>query len=173
MPASLPAGEVRLVSLHVRALVDAGVRAGDIAVITPYNLQVCWDSAPLKRLKEGSSLAFVTEPSGEELIASLPPPGSGWPQGPWRASARSASPSGFVSWPAPWGPWGLQAGVPFRDIPWAAACPLAASPVRVWASTLVVWLRLSPSLSWWLWPGAGVLARPQGQAGTALCTQQD
>ncbi|XP_017504092.3 DNA-binding protein SMUBP-2 isoform X3 [Manis javanica] len=33
-------GEVRLVSLHVRALVDAGVRAGDIAVITPYNLQV-------------------------------------------------------------------------------------------------------------------------------------
>ncbi|XP_031303759.2 DNA-binding protein SMUBP-2 [Camelus dromedarius] len=33
-------GEVRLVSLHVQALVDAGVRAGDIAVITPYNLQV-------------------------------------------------------------------------------------------------------------------------------------
>ncbi|XP_057362671.1 DNA-binding protein SMUBP-2 isoform X2 [Manis pentadactyla] len=33
-------GEVRLVSLHVRALVDAGVRAGDIAIITPYNLQV-------------------------------------------------------------------------------------------------------------------------------------
>lgn len=36
----LPAGEVRLVSLHVQALVDAGVRASDIAVITPYNLQV-------------------------------------------------------------------------------------------------------------------------------------
>ncbi|XP_024430147.2 DNA-binding protein SMUBP-2 isoform X1 [Desmodus rotundus] len=33
-------GEVRLVSLHVQALVDAGVRASDIAVITPYNLQV-------------------------------------------------------------------------------------------------------------------------------------
>uniref|UniRef100_A0A8C3YDP1 DNA-binding protein SMUBP-2 n=1 Tax=Catagonus wagneri TaxID=51154 RepID=A0A8C3YDP1_9CETA len=33
-------GEVRLVSLHVQALLDAGVRAGDIAVITPYNLQV-------------------------------------------------------------------------------------------------------------------------------------
>ncbi|XP_072826586.1 DNA-binding protein SMUBP-2 isoform X2 [Vicugna pacos] len=33
-------GEARLVSLHVQALVDAGVRAGDIAVITPYNLQV-------------------------------------------------------------------------------------------------------------------------------------
>ncbi|XP_005384320.1 PREDICTED: DNA-binding protein SMUBP-2 [Chinchilla lanigera] len=33
-------GEVRLVSLHVQALVDAGVQARDIAVITPYNLQV-------------------------------------------------------------------------------------------------------------------------------------
>ncbi|XP_053418453.1 DNA-binding protein SMUBP-2 isoform X2 [Nycticebus coucang] len=33
-------GEVRLVTLHVRALVDAGVQASDIAVITPYNLQV-------------------------------------------------------------------------------------------------------------------------------------
>ncbi|XP_029812188.1 DNA-binding protein SMUBP-2 [Suricata suricatta] len=33
-------GEVRLVSLHVQALVGAGVRASDIAVITPYNLQV-------------------------------------------------------------------------------------------------------------------------------------
>lgn len=33
-------GEVRLVSLHVQALVDAGVPARDIAVITPYNLQV-------------------------------------------------------------------------------------------------------------------------------------
>ncbi|XP_059565803.1 DNA-binding protein SMUBP-2 isoform X1 [Myotis daubentonii] len=33
-------GEVRLVSLHVQALVDAGVPASDIAVITPYNLQV-------------------------------------------------------------------------------------------------------------------------------------
>ncbi|KAL1787993.1 DNA-binding protein SMUBP-2 [Sigmodon hispidus] len=33
-------GEVRLVSLHIQALVDAGVRAGDIAVIAPYNLQV-------------------------------------------------------------------------------------------------------------------------------------
>ncbi|XP_028334691.1 DNA-binding protein SMUBP-2 isoform X4 [Physeter macrocephalus] len=32
-------GEVRLVSLHVQALVDAGVQAGDVAVIAPYNLQ--------------------------------------------------------------------------------------------------------------------------------------
>ncbi|XP_016068953.1 PREDICTED: DNA-binding protein SMUBP-2 [Miniopterus natalensis] len=33
-------GEVRLVSLHIQALVDAGVQERDIAVITPYNLQV-------------------------------------------------------------------------------------------------------------------------------------
>lgn len=33
-------GEVRLVTLHIQALVDAGVHAGDIAVIAPYNLQV-------------------------------------------------------------------------------------------------------------------------------------
>ncbi|XP_008844548.2 DNA-binding protein SMUBP-2 isoform X2 [Nannospalax galili] len=33
-------GEVRLVTLHVQALVDAGVQAADIAVIAPYNLQV-------------------------------------------------------------------------------------------------------------------------------------
>ncbi|KAM8816062.1 DNA-binding protein SMUBP-2 [Rhynchonycteris naso] len=33
-------GEVRLVCLHIQALVDAGVLARDIAVITPYNLQV-------------------------------------------------------------------------------------------------------------------------------------
>ncbi|XP_069595432.1 DNA-binding protein SMUBP-2 [Ranitomeya imitator] len=33
-------GEVRLVELHVQALISAGVKAHDIAVIAPYNLQV-------------------------------------------------------------------------------------------------------------------------------------
>uniref|UniRef100_A0A2K5QRK2 DNA-binding protein SMUBP-2 n=1 Tax=Cebus imitator TaxID=2715852 RepID=A0A2K5QRK2_CEBIM len=33
-------GEVRLLSLHIQALVDAGVPARDIAVVSPYNLQV-------------------------------------------------------------------------------------------------------------------------------------
>ncbi|XP_036619740.1 DNA-binding protein SMUBP-2 [Trichosurus vulpecula] len=33
-------GEVRIVSLHIQALVDAGVQVGDVAVIAPYNLQV-------------------------------------------------------------------------------------------------------------------------------------
>jgi hypothetical protein len=33
--------EAALVRVHVGKLVDAGVRAEDIAVITPYNAQVC------------------------------------------------------------------------------------------------------------------------------------
>ncbi|XP_069713281.1 DNA-binding protein SMUBP-2 [Phaenicophaeus curvirostris] len=33
-------GEVQLAGLHIQALVDAGVRARDIAVVAPYNLQV-------------------------------------------------------------------------------------------------------------------------------------
>ncbi|NWV46755.1 SMBP2 protein, partial [Daphoenositta chrysoptera] len=33
-------GEVQLVGIHVQALVDAGVKARDIAVVAPYNLQV-------------------------------------------------------------------------------------------------------------------------------------
>ncbi|NXS52227.1 SMBP2 protein, partial [Brachypteracias leptosomus] len=33
-------GEVQLVGLHVQALVEAGVKAKDIAVVAPYNLQV-------------------------------------------------------------------------------------------------------------------------------------
>lgn len=33
-------GEVQLAGLHVQALVEAGVKAKDIAVVAPYNLQV-------------------------------------------------------------------------------------------------------------------------------------
>lgn len=33
-------GEVDIVKLHIKALTEAGVRAKDIAVIAPYNLQV-------------------------------------------------------------------------------------------------------------------------------------
>ncbi|NXQ55282.1 SMBP2 protein, partial [Anthoscopus minutus] len=33
-------GEVQLVGVHIQALVDAGVKAKDIAVVAPYNLQV-------------------------------------------------------------------------------------------------------------------------------------
>lgn len=37
---SLPAGEVDIVELHIKALTEAGLKAKDIAVIAPYNLQV-------------------------------------------------------------------------------------------------------------------------------------
>lgn len=33
-------GEVQLAALHIQALVEAGVKAQDIAVVAPYNLQV-------------------------------------------------------------------------------------------------------------------------------------
>lgn len=33
-------GEVQLAGLHIQALVEAGVKARDIAVVAPYNLQV-------------------------------------------------------------------------------------------------------------------------------------
>lgn len=37
---SRPSGEVDIVALHIKALTDAGLKATDIAVIAPYNLQV-------------------------------------------------------------------------------------------------------------------------------------
>ena len=33
-------GEAALTAVHVRRLIDAGVGARDIAIVTPYNLQV-------------------------------------------------------------------------------------------------------------------------------------
>ena len=35
-------GEAALTAVHVRRLIDAGVGARDIAIVTPYNLQVTW-----------------------------------------------------------------------------------------------------------------------------------
>lgn len=37
---TVSSGEVDLVELHINALTEAGVKAKDIAVIAPYNLQV-------------------------------------------------------------------------------------------------------------------------------------
>lgn len=37
---SLATGEADVVAMHVEALTEAGVKARDIAVIAPYNLQV-------------------------------------------------------------------------------------------------------------------------------------
>lgn len=36
----LSSGEVDIVELHIKALTEAGIKAKDIAVIAPYNLQV-------------------------------------------------------------------------------------------------------------------------------------
>ena len=36
----MSSGEVDIVDLHIKALTEAGVKARDIAVIAPYNLQV-------------------------------------------------------------------------------------------------------------------------------------
>lgn len=37
---TLSSGEVDIVELHIKALTEAGLKAKDIAVIAPYNLQV-------------------------------------------------------------------------------------------------------------------------------------
>lgn len=75
-PVCVPPGEVRLVSLHVQALVDAGVRASDIAVITPYNLQVrgpcvsvCTSLGPdrpegAERIRASSLVLVTSDPAG-------------------------------------------------------------------------------------------------------------
>lgn len=39
-PSASALGEVQLAGLHIRALLEAGVKAKDIAVVAPYNLQV-------------------------------------------------------------------------------------------------------------------------------------
>lgn len=52
------AGEVDIVELHIKALTDAGVKAKDIAVIAPYNLQVGCDC---KRRRQLHRLHFTKD----------------------------------------------------------------------------------------------------------------
>lgn len=59
-------GEVQLVGLHIQALVDAGVKARDVAVVAPYNLQVRWHPPGT------SSLSSCTQ----EQIQTLTLPGA-------------------------------------------------------------------------------------------------
>ena len=40
-------GEADIVTLHVQKLVDSGLGVEDIAVIAPYNLQVCFETSVL------------------------------------------------------------------------------------------------------------------------------
>lgn len=66
--------EAALVRLHVKNLVDAGVKPEDIAVVTPYNAQLALLSGPLKEAFPGIELGSVDGFQGREkeaIIVSL------------------------------------------------------------------------------------------------------
>jgi DNA polymerase alpha-associated DNA helicase A len=62
-------GEARLAKMHVKNLVEAGVRPEDIAVITPYNAQVALLSRLLKESYAGVELGSVDGFQGREKEA--------------------------------------------------------------------------------------------------------
>ncbi|KUI66823.1 DNA polymerase alpha-associated DNA helicase A [Cytospora mali] len=62
--------EAALVKQHVRSLVDAGIRAEDIAVVTPYNAQLAV-LAPLKEAFPGIELGSVDGFQGREKEAVI------------------------------------------------------------------------------------------------------
>ena len=53
-------GEADVVAAHVRKLVDAGVPPRDIAVVTPYNMQVCHRCRPFYMFSFIISMATTT-----------------------------------------------------------------------------------------------------------------
>ncbi|KAL8950793.1 MAG: hypothetical protein Q9222_003200 [Ikaeria aurantiellina] len=61
--------EVMVVSRHVAALIDAGVKAEDIAVITPYNAQLALLAAALREKYPGIELGSVDGFQGREKEA--------------------------------------------------------------------------------------------------------
>ncbi len=63
--------EAAIVRMHVGNLVDAGVRAGDIAVITPYNAQLAALSYLLKERYPGIELGSVDGFQGREKEAVI------------------------------------------------------------------------------------------------------
>ncbi|KAF2838234.1 DNA helicase [Patellaria atrata CBS 101060] len=63
--------EASLVKLHVRNLVDAGVKAEDIAVVTPYNAQLAILSQLLKEQFPGIELGSVDGFQGREKEAVI------------------------------------------------------------------------------------------------------
>ncbi|ROW18230.1 hypothetical protein VPNG_00207 [Cytospora leucostoma] len=62
--------EAALVKQHVRSLVDAGVRAEDIAIVTPYNAQLAV-LAPLKEAFPGIELGSIDGFQGREKEAVI------------------------------------------------------------------------------------------------------
>lgn len=61
--------EARLVALHVEALVDAGVKECDIAVLTPYNAQVALIAALVRERYHGVEVNSVDSFQGREKEA--------------------------------------------------------------------------------------------------------
>ncbi|KAH8155178.1 uncharacterized protein LAJ45_00187 [Morchella importuna] len=61
--------EARLVALHVKALIDAGVREGDVGVLTPYNAQVALISKFLREAYPGVEVNSVDSFQGREKEA--------------------------------------------------------------------------------------------------------
>ena len=63
--------EAALVKFHVRNLIDAGVHADDIAVVTPYNAQLSLLSRELKEIFPGIELGSVDGFQGREKEAVI------------------------------------------------------------------------------------------------------
>lgn len=63
--------EAALVRQHVRSLIDAGVRAEDIAVVTPYNAQLALLSSDLREKYPGLELGSVDGFQGREKEAVI------------------------------------------------------------------------------------------------------
>lgn len=63
--------EALIVRMHVKALVDAGVQASDIAVVTPYNGQLAILSAMLKESFAGIELGSIDGFQGREKEAVI------------------------------------------------------------------------------------------------------
>ncbi len=63
--------EAALVELHVKNLVEAGVKPEDIAVVTPYNAQLALMSGPLKEAFPGIELGSVDGFQGREKEAII------------------------------------------------------------------------------------------------------
>lgn len=61
---SLPTGEVDIVELHIKALTEAGLKAKDIAVIAPYNLQVSHRCSLCVVMENIITLALMGEKKG-------------------------------------------------------------------------------------------------------------
>lgn len=76
---SFSAGEVDIVELHIKALTEAGLKAKDIAVIAPYNLQVSHSDltvygsqiTQISALKSWSSISATSHRKRFQLVITF------------------------------------------------------------------------------------------------------